>query len=78
MVTKIIYYVTRMVDSPRGGRTRYEKRYGHIYQVQNYQPQKNREVELRSHLQKLLNGLHRLNLLELEWIIFDQINGWVT
>jgi hypothetical protein len=50
----------------------------YFYQVQNYQPQKNHKVELRSHLQKLLNGLRCLNLLELEWIIFDQIKGWVT
>jgi len=50
----------------------------YFYQVHNYRPQKKHEVELRSHLQKLLNGLHRLNLLQFQGIIFDQIKGWLT
>jgi len=47
MVSKIIYYVARMVDSPRGEGNRYEKGMDtplYFYQVQNYQPQKNHKV----------------------------------
>jgi len=35
------------------------------------------EVELKSHLQKLLNGLHHPNLLPYQWIVFDPIKGSV-
>jgi len=56
-----------MVDSPReeGG---LDMKRGmdtllYFYQVQNYQPQKKKSgAELKSHLQKLLNGLRRFNL----------------
>ena len=34
----------------------------YFYQVQDYQPRKKHEVESKSYLQKLLNGLHRFNL----------------
>jgi len=32
--------------------------------------------ELKSHLQKFLNGLLHLNLLQTQWIVFDHIKGW--
>ena len=80
MVFKIIYYIAHTVDLLRRGLHTIK---GmdiplYFYQVQNYQPQKNHEVELGSHLQKILDGLHRLNLLQFQGIIFDQIKSWVT
>jgi len=39
---------------------------------------KKRQVDLKSHLQKLPNGVRCLNLLQSQWIIFDQIKGWLT
>jgi len=44
-------------------------------QLQNYQPREKSEVELKSHLRKLLNGLHRFNLFRSQWIILDQVKG---
>ena len=60
----------------------YEKRHGYaalfLLGSELSAPEKKDEVELKSHLQKLLNGLHCFNLFQSQWIISDQVEGWET
>ena len=41
-------------------------------------PRKKHEAELKSHLQKLLNGVRRSNLFQSQCIIVDQVKAWET
>ena len=63
------------------GRTRYEKGMDTLLisiRFRIISPRKRYEVELKSHLQKLLNGLRHFNLFRSEWIILDQVKDWET
>jgi hypothetical protein len=64
-----------------GERTRYEKRHGYaalsLSGSELSAREKKYEVELESHLQKLLNCLHRFNHFRSQWIILPQVKGWI-
>ena len=60
----------------------YEKRHGYaalfLLGSELSTPEKMHQVELKSRLQKLLNGLRRFNLFQSQWIISDQFEGRET